>query len=292
MQFCSVHDHSDDKCSTEVIGQFLIDRYNRLNGSAKTLSAVYSVIKEGLELENDTALSKGVHNTIKKVIKQLEFQDRSGVKQASPLRLEHLLKLFKVKDLDDHELLFATIALVGHCGMLRTANLTDGLKVSDVTWSNDFNSFSLMIHRSKTERKGGPRFLYFKKNGHPRVCPVLMMKKWFHRMKLWDCMDLALFPSITRYGFNFNKSISGDWIRKRIKHAVSSLGLNPADFSGHSLRSGGATDLFAAGVPFYAIKKRGHWTSDAALLYYRDSLSADVMVFQAFSLLVDAKGRL
>jgi len=250
---------------------------------------VYSVIKEGLELEND-AVTKLTHITIKKVIKQLEFEDRAGVKQACPLRLVHLLQLFKNQEMTDHELLFAAIATVGHCGMLRTANLTDGLKVEDVHWALDRTSFTLTIHRSKTERKGGPRYLLFRKNGHSKACPVVLMNKWFNRMNLWDCKDYSLFPSITRYGFNFNKSISGDWIRKKIKLAVSSIGLNPAEYSGHSLRSGGATDLFAAGVPFYAIKKRGHWSSDAALLYYRDSLSADVMVFKAFTQLVSTGG--
>lgn len=289
-QFCSLHDYTNNKNSTEVIGQFLVERCHRLKGSAKTLSSVYGVIKEGLEKEFKEGLNNNIDRTIKKVIKQLEFEDRNSVKQSSPLRLKQLIKLFGDKVLNDKDLLFATIAIVGHCGMLRTANLTDGLKVDDVVWAKDRKSFSLTIHRSKTERKGGPRHLYFKRNGHSRVCPVILMSKWFDRFNLWDCSELKVFPSIKRYGFDFRKSISGDWIRKNIKRSVALLGLNPAEYSGHSLRSGGATDLFAAGVPFYAIKKRGHWSSDAALLYYRDSLSADVMVFKAFAKLVNECG--
>ena len=286
-QFCSSHDHTDNKNSTEVIGQFLVERCNRLKGSAKTLSSVYGFIKEGLGREFKEGPNKNADNTIKKVIKQLEYRDRTSVKQSSPLRLKQMIKLFGGKVLSDQDLLFATVAIVGHCGMLRTANLTDGLKVDDVVWAKDRKSFSLTIHRSKTERKGGPRYLYFKRNGHSRVCPVILMLKWFDRFNLWDCSEFKVFPSVKRYGFDFRKSISGDWIRKNIKRSVALLGLNPAEFSGHSLRSGGATDLFAAGVPFYAIKKRGHWSSDAALLYYRDSLSADFMVFKAFTRLVN-----
>jgi integrase len=284
--FCTDKDYINDQMSVEVVGEFLLNRFNRLKGSAKTISRTYSVIKEGLELENGHEIDKVIDKTLKKIIKELEYLDQAGVKQSRPLRLKHLIDLYGGINLKDLDLLFATIAVVGHCGMLRTANLTDGLKVEDVTWAEDCNSYSITIHRSKTERKGGPRYLFFKKNGHPEVCPVVLMLKWFNKMNLWKSNDLHLFPSIKRYGFDFRKSVSGDWIRKRIKEAVSSLGLNPQDYSGHSLRSGGATDLFASGVPYYAIKKRGHWTSDAALLYYRDSLSADVMVFNAFADLV------
>ena len=55
-----------------------------------------------------------------------------------------------------------------------------------------------------------------------------------------------------------------------IKFSVERIGLSGGNFAGHSLRAGGATDLFAAGVPYPVIKKFGRWKSDAALLYYRD----------------------
>jgi hypothetical protein len=51
---------------------------------------------------------------------------------------------------------------------------------------------------------------------------------------------------------------------------VSLIGLDKALYSGHSLRAGGATDLFVAKVPYPIIKKAGKWRSDAALIYHRD----------------------
>ena len=58
-----------------------------------------------------------------------------------------------------------------------------------------------------------------------------------------------------------------------------------ADYSGHSLRAGGGTDLFVARVPYYLIKKIGHWKSDAAMVYYRSEEDVCHAVSMAFSLL-------
>ena len=45
---------------------------------------------------------------------------------------------------------------------------------------------------------------------------------------------------------------------------------NAKEYSGHSMRSGGASDLWAMNVPLEAIKKQGRWKSDCILLYFRD----------------------
>ena len=62
------------------------------------------------------------------------------------------------------------------------------------------------------------------------------------------------------------------------------------DYSGHSLRAGGATDLFVKRVPYYLIKKMGRWKSDAALLYYRSDKDVYEAVRKAFGELVGLGG--
>ncbi len=73
------------------------------------------------------------------------------------------------------------------------------------------------------------------------------------------------------------------YFRKLIKLAVASIGLDPSKFSGHSLRSGGATDLFEARVPYHIIKKMGRWKSDAAMRYYRSEEDVLKAVRKAFN---------
>ena len=79
--------------------------------------------------------------------------------------------------------------------------------------------------------------------------------------------------------------ISKGWLRQAIKAAVRSIGLNPRLFSGHSLRAGGATDLFALRVPYGIIKRLGRWKSEAFLIYYRDEADVQHAVFAAFDML-------
>jgi integrase len=76
--------------------------------------------------------------------------------------------------------------------------------------------------------------------------------------------------------------LSHAWLRRRIKLAVSRLGLDHALYSCHSLRAGGATDLFAARVPYPMIKRMGRWKSDVCLIYYRDMHDVHRAVFSGF----------
>jgi hypothetical protein len=67
----------------------------------------------------------------------------------------------------------------------------------------------------------------------------------------------------------YNQPMTDDFVLSIIKSSVSALGLDPNRFSGHSLRAGGATDLFTSRISYWVIKKMGRWTSDDALKYYR-----------------------
>lgn len=46
-----------------------------------------------------------------------------------------------------------------------------------------------------------------------------------------------------------------------LRRSATAHGLDPARFSPHSLRPGGATALFIAGVPFEFIRRFGRWAS-------------------------------
>ena len=70
---------------------------------------------------------------------------------------------------------------------------------------------------------------------------------------------------------------------KRVKSLVRRAGID-GDFAGHSFRSGGACDLYAANVPIEAIMKMGRWRSHAALLYLRCQEVTPLKIAHAFRL--------
>lgn len=81
------------------------------------------------------------------------------------------------------------------------------------------------------------------------------------------------------------------WLRQQIKRQVARLGMDPKRYANHSLRAGGATDLFVARVPYYVIKKAGRWQSDAAMIYYRDDEDVEKAVRKGRERLLASRSR-
>ena len=80
---------------------------------------------------------------------------------------------------------------------------------------------------------------------------------------------------------------NADSLVSRIKLVAQHLGLPADDYSGHSLRAGGATDLFIARVLYLIIKQMGRWSSDAATVYYRHDEDVIREVSTAFQLVAN-----
>ena len=132
----------------------------------------------------------------------------------------------------------------------------------------DRTALSLRFTRSKTCLTGPGFLVQFSDRPTPNA--VSLMREWWDLMGLHHSRTVCLFPkrlSATR--FDWGQSISYDSLVSRVKGATQSIGLPDEDYSGHSLRTGGATDLFVARVPYYIIQRMGRWASDAALVYYR-----------------------
>ena len=114
----------------------------------------------------------------------------------------------------------------------------------------------------------------------------MLLRTYVQRLGIEGKPDALLFPSRRGKAWVPTKTLSDDWLRGIIKKVAVELGLDPSIYSTHSLRAGGATDLFVARVPYFAIKKMGRWKSDSAMLYYRceeDVCEAVTEAFRALS---------
>ena len=63
-------------------------------------------------------------------------------------------------------------------------------------------------------------------------------------------------------------------VRGMVKALMRSLGYDPCAFGAHSLRIGGASAAFAAGIEPSAIRLAGRWSSDVYEIYVRLSRQA------------------
>ena len=186
------------------------------------------------------------------------------------LPLPHHLQQFTalVDHRNPHQLLTLLLLYVGHDGLLRAGEITSGLLTTDVLWAPDRTALSLRFTLSKTCFTDPVFLVQFRDRPTPNA--VSLMRVWWDLMGLHHSRTVCLFPkrlSVTR--FNLSQSISYDSLVIRVKSAAKNIGLPAEDYSSHSLRAGGATDLFVARVSHYIIQRMGRWASDAALVYYR-----------------------
>jgi integrase len=177
------------------------------------------------------------------------------------------------------ELETATVLMLGHDGLMRAGELASGLVERDLEWSQRKDRLYLTLARSKTCQEGGGVRISLVDYGPESA--VRFMRTWILMRRAYE-YDGPLFPRIGKDGKWGSKSIATSHIRTMIKSTARAAGMDDDLLSGHSLRAGGATDLFVERVPYYLIKKIGRWKSDAAMLYYRSTEDEEDAMIRAF----------
>ena len=167
--------------------------------------------------------------------------------------------------------------------LMRTAEVTSGIRVADVDWGPRMRSVRIKIWRTKTVRdQGGVKIdaciLEAPFSG------VRLLRLWWRRRDFGPDLQALVFPAIqASTGKCTGQPASDTFFREALKGAVASVGKNPEDFSGHSARAGGATDLFASGAPYPIVKAAGRWKSDVACLYNRDDMEVAAAIARGFN---------
>ena len=127
---------------------------------------------------------------------------------------------------------------------------------------------TIEYQRSKCNRAGGSEFITME--DYSTNSGTRLLRKHFRKHDLFHSPHQIVFPALVNGLPMWSRPMSTSQFRAELKRAVKTIGLDPNRFAGHSLRSGGATDLFNANVPYPIIKKMGRWRSDTAMIYYRD----------------------
>jgi integrase len=124
------------------------------------------------------------------------------------------------------------------------------------------------IRRSKTDQSGAGATVRVARSADPATCAGAALLAW---IALLGATSGPLFRSIHRGGGISSHRLSDRSAAEIVKAAVGRLGLDPATFGGHSLRSGWATEAAAAGKRTDQLQAVGRWKSPAmATRYVRD----------------------
>jgi site-specific recombinase XerD len=164
----------------------------------------------------------------------------------------------------------AAMLLLGYAGAFRRSELAS-LKVEDVEFVED--GATVLLRRSKTDRKGKGTKKAIPYGSHPETCPVRNLKRWLEVLSAEP--DPAeeggitpLFRPIDRHGNVKATAISDRSVCEVVKKRAQGAGLDRSRYSGHSLRAGLATAASAAGVPQKSIMDQGDWKSVQTLMRY------------------------
>ena len=107
----------------------------------------------------------------------------------------------------------------------------------------------LVVRSSKTDQAGQGTALNLFATGHPVLCPVRAMASVSRPSGRND--DLPVFLRAD------GEPVTRDQMGRAAKRAAVGTGRDPARYSTHSFRSGGATALVAQGISVAAIKRLG-----------------------------------
>ncbi|MBF0357804.1 MAG: tyrosine-type recombinase/integrase [Magnetococcales bacterium] len=166
----------------------------------------------------DPTKTELVHAVLKG-IKQKHGQDQ---RQVAPLTKEKIISMVsnmgdRLKDKRDKALI-----LVGFAGGLRRSDLIS-LKREDLSEKED--GWEIILSKSQV---GIPK-------ASGQVCAAKALKEW---LEVSEITEGAVFQGINRHGKRSGKPLTGHGVALIVKERVQSIGLDPAHYSGFSLRAG------------------------------------------------------
>jgi integrase len=137
------------------------------------------------------------------------------------------------------------ILLIGFAAALRRSELSE-LQLDDLELHPD--GLILHIRRSKTDQEGAGAEIPVPRGGKLR--PVEALEAWLGAGQITEG---PVFRSIGKGGRVSRNRLSGNAIAEIVKRYTRAAGLDPALFSGHSLRAGFVTSALEHGADIFAV---------------------------------------
>lgn len=156
----------------------------------------------------------------------------------------------------------AAILLIGFAGAFRRSELV-AMEYADLLLRRE--GYLIRIPRSKTDQHGQGRWVGIPYGEHPDTCPVLALQRWLAASAITEG---AIFRGVNRHSQLSSPRLSKRAIADIVKHAAKAAGLDPARYSGHSLRSGHCTSAARAGVSERIIMQQTGHRSERMVRHY------------------------
>lgn len=163
------------------------------------------------------------------------------------------------------------IWLVGFAGGLRRSELV-GLDHADLEQVEE--GITATIRRSKTDQQAAGRTVALPYGSDPATCPVRAIDAWGGTLAAQGFEPTAgpLVRPVDRHGTIAERRLSAAAIALAVERGLRAAGINPDDYTPHSLRAGFVTAARKAGADAAAIQRQtGHSSLSSLAGYIREA---------------------
>ena len=265
-QWCAQQSLDPLSCTPELICAYLASMTGELKTA--TISRRLTAIGQAYELAGKD--NPAHHPTVRKVMQGIRRTYGKRQEGVLPLMSEDILAMCDAIDSDGsaRSLRDEALLMIGFAGGFRRSELV-GLHVEDLQFRKQ--GVVVTIQQSKTDQEGeGRTFGIHRQAVH---CPVHAIDKYLEIARI---KTGPVFRPIDRHGNIKPKALTPQSVALIIKKYALLAGLDPKDYSGHSLRSGLATQAAMNGVSERIIMKTtGHKTTTMVRRYIRDGQMFD-----------------
>jgi integrase len=162
------------------------------------------------------------------------------------------------------ELRDRALLLLGFAGAFRRSEL---VAINCESIRRSVHGVVIAVAKSKSDQEGLGRGVAIPCGR--TTCPVEALEVWLSTSGITEG---AVFRSMLKGGRVGQRRLSPDAVARIVKHRAEAAGLDPTNYSGHSLRAGFVTSAVAAGVPTWKIKlQTGHATDVMVSRYIRQA---------------------
>jgi site-specific recombinase XerD len=246
--------------SPELVATYLAahaDHHAVATLSRRLVSIGKAHTAQGLPTPTDTELVRATLRGIRRTHGSSQRQVAPAVKEDV---LAMVAALTGTKGTRDRALL-----LIGFAGAFRRSELVS-LTVADIEQAQQ--GLIVTLQRSKTDQEGRGRKVAIP-YARGAVCPVLALQQW---IAVAGITEGPIFRGVNRHGQIADSAITPQAVAMVVKERAQAVGLNAANYSGHSLRAGLVTSAAQLGVSSWKIRQQTGHKSDAMLSrYIRDA---------------------
>jgi site-specific recombinase XerD len=201
---------------------------------------------------------------VKATLRGIRRTAGSAPARKAPATADKVLAMVAEAETDLKGLRDRAILLLGFAGAFRRSELV-ALDASNLHFCDA--GLRVTVRKSKTDQEGQGATIAITRGSI--ACPVAAVRAW---VRAADISDGPLFRPVTRMEKISPRRLSARAVAELVKAYARRVGLNAADFSGHSLRSGFLTSAAAKGASvFKMMDVSRHKSIDTLRSYVRDA---------------------